>query len=202
MAPRMKSPAAKPRSVRPPITARAELLVNGSDREFRHLVHNFFSFLALHTAIRDVYAACVGLSGPQYTILLCIQHLAADGPVNVGDVADELRLSGSFVTVETNKLEKAGLISKKRQRPDRRVVSLAVTARGNALLNSIAPIRRKVSNVQFSALDGEEFRVLAPVIKKLIPCGERALSLLNFMREHGEVAAVVQSRNGTTKNEK
>lgn len=190
----MKAQAVSRRQSRPPITARPELLVNGSDRLFRQFVHNSFSFAALHNAIRDQYAACIGLPGPQYTILQCIRYLAADGAVNVRDVAEELHLSGSFVTIETNKLEKAGLISKKRDGRDRRAVSLVVTARGNALIDSIAPIRRKVSAVQFACLSAENFRIMAPLLKELVPCGERALSLLEFMREHGEVAAPVGGR--------
>jgi DNA-binding MarR family transcriptional regulator len=194
----MKRSTAQHRSSRPPITARPELLVDGSDREFRQFVHNLFSFLSLHTAIRDCYAACLGLAGPQYTILLCIQHLAADGPVNIRDVAEHLRLSGSFVTIETNKLEKAGLISKKRDSRDRRAVSLIVNPAGDALLNSIAPVRRKVSNVQFASLSSKEFQIMAPLVKGLIPCGERALNLLKFMQEHGEVAAIVSNRGRRT----
>jgi DNA-binding MarR family transcriptional regulator len=194
----MKRSTAQNRSSRPPITARPELLVDGSDREFRQFVNNLFSFLSLHTAIRDCYAACLGLAGPQYTILLCIQHLAANGAVNVRDVADHLRLSGSFVTIETNKLEKAGLISKKRDSHDRRAVSLIVTPRGDTLLNSIAPVRRKVSNVQFASLSSKDFQIIAPLVGGLIPCGERALNLLKFMREHGEVAAVVSNRGRRT----
>src|SRR5262245_5542182 len=138
----MKRSTAQHQSGKPPITARPELLRDGSDSKFRQFVHNLFSVLSLHTAIRDCYATCLGLAGPQYTILLCIQHLAANGAVNVRDVAEHLRLSGSFVTIETNKLEKAGLISKKRDSHDRRAVSLIVTPRGDALLNSIAPVRR------------------------------------------------------------
>jgi DNA-binding MarR family transcriptional regulator len=190
----MKRSTAQHRSSRPPITARPELLVDGSDSKFRQFVHNLFSFLSLHTAIRDCYAACLGLAGPQYTILLCIQHLAASKAVNVRDVAEHLRLSGSFVTIETNKLEKAGLISKKRASHDRRAVSLIVNPRGDALLNSIAPVRRKVSNVQFASLSGKDFQIIAPLVEGLIPCGERALNLLKFMQKHGDVAAAVSNR--------
>ena len=185
----MKLKAAHPRPARPPITARPQLLVNGSDRQFRQLVHDLFSFLSLHTAIRDGYASLLGLPGSQYTILLCIQHLTADRPVGVREVAEHLHLSSSFVTTETNKLGAAGLLTKKRGTADRRAVSLALTARGNALLNSIAPIRRAVSNVQFECLSARDFAALAPLVGKLIPCGARALALLDTLLEHGSTAA-------------
>lgn len=198
----MKGSAAPQNSRKPPITARPQLLVNGSDRQFRQFVNNLFSFLALHTAIRDRYASCLGLPGPQYTILLSIQHLAIDGPVTVGAVAERLRLSRPYVTVETQKLEKAGLVAKARDLRDGRSVSLTVTPKAELLLNSIAPIRRKVSNVQFACLNTDDFLRIAPLIKDLIPCGERALTLLEFLEEHSEVAAVISMSGKKTNKAK
>lgn len=173
---------------RVPLTVlRSELLIDGSDQEFRRLVHGLFAFLALHTAIRDGYADLLGLGGPQYTILLCIRQLAADEAVSVRTIADHLRLSGSFITVETNKLEKLGLIDKARQAGDRRMVSLKLTTRGNQLLDSIAELRQQVNDIQFGTLSSEEFRNLVPLVYRLIESGERALSLLNFLRSGDNV---------------
>lgn len=179
---------AHPRASRVPLTVlRTELLIDGSDQEFRRLVHGLFAFLALHTAIRDGYADLLGLGGPQYTILLCIRQLAADEAVSVRTIADHLRLSGSFITVETNKLEKLGLIDKARQSGDRRMVSLKLTMRGNQLLDSIAELRQQVNDIQFGTLSSEEFRNLVPLVYRLIESGERALSLLNFLRSGDNV---------------
>src|SRR5690242_11025860 len=77
------SPSARraTRSGAPLTVSRPELLVDGTDREFRKLVHGLFTFFALHTAIRDGYAAALGLPGPQYTILLCVRNLSDAGPV-------------------------------------------------------------------------------------------------------------------------
>jgi hypothetical protein len=52
-------PARKPSRRQRPIpltTSRPELIVNGSDREFRELVHNLFGFFALHERIRNGHA--------------------------------------------------------------------------------------------------------------------------------------------------
>jgi DNA-binding MarR family transcriptional regulator len=180
----IKRPAKSTRAARPPLTvSRPELLVNGSDHEFRRLVHGLFSFLAIHTSIRDCYAEQLGLGGPQYTILLCIRHLAATKPVSIRTIADHLRLSGSFITVETNKLKAMGLVRKERQSGDRRMLSLILTARGNALLDSIAPLRRRVNDTQFDNLTASEFRQLATLIYRLIESADRALSLLQYMQE-------------------
>jgi len=187
---KVKSAARQSRGTQPPLTvSRPQLLVNGSDQEFRRLVHGLFAFLAIHTSIRDCYAELIGLGGQQYTILLCIRQLASTKPVSVRTIADHLRLSGSFITVETNKLEKMGLVRKQRQSGDRRMLSLKLTGRGNVLLDSIAPLRRRVNDVEFEKLTSAEFRQLVTVVYQLIDSGERALSLLQFLREDTAVPA-------------
>ena len=63
--------------------------------------------------------------------------------------------TGSFITVETNKLEKMGLVYKRRQTNDKRMVSLSLTPQGNELLDSIAPLRQQVNNLQFGTLPAD-----------------------------------------------
>lgn len=178
-------PAAGARSSKAPLTVgRQELLVDGSDRHFRRLVHALFPFLALHSAIRNGYAELLGLTGPAYSIMLCIRTLGDSGPVNVRTIADQLRLSGSFITAETNLLERKGFVKKKRGLEDKRLVAVTLTPRAIELLDSIAPLRQRVNDVQFGCLSQSEFRMLVPLIEKLVQSGERALALLNFLQQH------------------
>lgn len=178
----IKRSAKKPR---PPTVSRPELLAaDGSDRDFRRLVEGLLPFLGIHTAIRDGYASLLGLPGPQYTILLCIRNLEAAGPVNVTTIANTLRTSGSFITAETNALEQKGLVVKARGDEDRRKVTISLTAKGSDLLDSIASLRQRVNDVQFGCLSREEFRMLVPLIERLVQSGERALALLSYLKSH------------------
>jgi len=173
----VKTPPAAPLTV-----SRKELLTGASDTDFRRLVHGLLPFLAIHTSIRDGYASVLGLAGPQYTILLCIRTLHPAGPVSVKMLADHLRLSGSFITAETNALERKGLVVKARGATDRRMVELSLTSAGAGLLDSIAELRQQVNDVQFGCLSREEFRQLVPLVERLIASGERALALLQYLR--------------------
>jgi len=84
-----------------PLTvSRAGLLVNGGDSEFRALVHAMLAFSARLQGVREGFAALVGLTGIQYTILISIRHLQNETEVTVGSVADHLHLSGAFITIE------------------------------------------------------------------------------------------------------
>ena len=119
--PRMRARAMG--SKQPALTvSRPELLVRGSDRQFRELVHGLFSFLASHEEIRAGHARFIGLAGIEYTVLISIAHLAQGGDVSVSAVAQHLRLTGAFITNACRRLVSLGLIDKATDRKDRRRV--------------------------------------------------------------------------------
>jgi len=167
----------------PPLTvSRPELLVNGSDRHFRRLVHSLFGFLARHEAIRRGHAARIGLVGIEYTTLISIRHLdAEEGDVNVNRVAEHLHLSGAFVTTVTNKLLKRGLIHKSVDPADRRRVKLQVSEKGDALLAELAPAQRQVNDAEFGSLSQAEFLQLLGMVERLIASSEDAVRLQTYL---------------------
>src|SRR5262249_49705968 len=118
----------KPRGETPPLTvSRPELLIDGSDLEFRAFVHGMLAFSARLEGVRSGFAAFLGLTGIQYTILISVSHLLHQGEVSVSMIAEHLHVSGAFVTIETGKLLKMGLVTKRPDPQDRRRVSLSIT---------------------------------------------------------------------------
>lgn len=183
-APPAPAPARKPSRRQPaiPLTvSRPALIVNGSDREFRELVHNLFGFFALHERIRDGHAKFIGLAGIEYTVLIAIAHLAVEGDVNVKTVADHLHLSGAFITSTTRRLLHLGLIHKTADTIDRRRVSLTVSEEGRAALEKLAPVQRRINDVEFGGLSQEEFKTLNTLIQRMLNDGDRAVALQNYL---------------------
>ena len=77
--PKNKKPSASAAPKAALTISRPEMLVNGSDQEFRRLVHSLFGFFSRHQTIREGHAAVIGLAGIEYTTLISIRHLAALG---------------------------------------------------------------------------------------------------------------------------
>ncbi len=172
----------------PLTTSRPELLANGSDSEFRELVHNLFGFLALHEQIRGGHGKFIGLAGIEYTVLIAIAHLAAEGDVNVKTVADHLHLSGAFITSTTRRLLQRGLIHKTMDSVDRRRVTLAVSGKGRAALEKLAPVQRRINDAEFACLSREEFKNLSNLIRRMIESSEQAVALQNYLLTGGSLA--------------
>lgn len=172
---------ARPRGALPLTTSRPELLSDGRDREFRHLVHALFGFAAHHEQIRAGHGTAVGLAGIEYTVLISIAHLALDGDVNVKTVADHLYLSGAFITAVTQRLVKLGMIHKRIDSGDRRRVTLTVSNKGRAALERLAPIQRQVNDVEFGCLSRAEFALFTDIVDRLIESGARAVALQRYL---------------------
>jgi DNA-binding MarR family transcriptional regulator len=165
----------------PLTTSRPELLTNGRDRQFRHLVHALFGFAAHHERIRSGHARAIGLAGIEYTVLIAIAHLSQDGDVGVKAVADHLYVSGAFITAVVKRLLRLGLIHKKADSGDRRRVTLTVSEKGRASLERLAPTQRQVNDMEFGCLSQEEFEQLIGIVDRLVDSGARAVALQNYL---------------------
>lgn len=172
----------KPARGKPSLTvSRREFLVDGSDREFRALVHGMLAFAARLEAVRSGFAAVIGLTGIQYTILISVSHLLNLGEVSVSMIAEHLHVSGAFVTIESGKLCRMGLLTKHPDRQDRRRVCLNVSRKGRDLLNRLAPTQVAVNDVLFSFMDAAEFRHMRAMVDRMTQCGDQAVSLLEYL---------------------
>jgi DNA-binding MarR family transcriptional regulator len=174
----------KPRVAHPLTISRQEMLVDGSDRAFRSLVHGLFAFLARHEAVRAGHGARIGLVGIEYSVLISIGHLGVhEGDVSVNRIAEHLYLSGAFVTTVTNKLLQRKLIHKTPDPNDRRRVRLEISEKGWALLAELAPVQRQVNDVQFDCLSAAEFKQLSKMVDRLIDSSNRALRLQAYFED-------------------
>jgi DNA-binding MarR family transcriptional regulator len=170
---------------------RPELLVDGSDAEFRTLVHRSISFSRWISTVRDGFGALIGLSGVQYEAMILVSRLQRGEVITVGELSNALHLSGAFTTIEAGKLVEKGLLDKSPDRHDRRRVRLRVTNEGRRVLLSLVPFQRQVNDIAFGALEASEMERLSGLLGKLLPGMDRAVNLINFIikQEGGPVVS-------------
>ena len=176
----MSRPRKRPRTV-----SRKALLVEGSDAEFRGLIHDLIAYGHRLDACRDGFAAVAGISGVQYEILMLLSRTPGLG---VGEVAARLHRSGAFITIEANKLVARGILEKASDPADGRRVLLKCNGKARALLERMAPYQRRVNDVLFERLDAQRFRQLRLLARDLLASGERAVAMLDFMLHEARAA--------------
>jgi len=162
-------------------TSKPELLINGTDEEFRSFIHDFLAFSQMLTDIRAGFGEHLGLTGIGYTSLISISHLQGPTGIGVNAIAEHLHLSGAFITTEVAKLVRAGLVRKRVNAKDKRRVLLTVTPAGRKLLNRLAVVQAPVNDALFEALTADEFVRLKGIMSRLVPCAAHSLSLLAYL---------------------
>jgi DNA-binding MarR family transcriptional regulator len=75
-----------------------------------------------------------GLSAPQLT---CLRHLGRQGERTAGQIARGIAVSQATVTGIVDRLEKSGLVGRRRSEKDRRIVHVELTARGREVATSV-----------------------------------------------------------------
>jgi hypothetical protein len=92
--------------------------------------------------------------------------------------------SRAFVTIETGKLLKRGLLTKLPDPKDRRRVCLSITKKGADLLHRLAPTQAQVNDVLFEFLDAAQFRQFRGLVDPMTECGDRSVALLEYLSRH------------------
>ncbi len=85
----------------------------------------------------DRYRAEFGLSIPEWRVLA---HLAQSGSVSVREIHARVDMDKSKVSRAAARLETAGLIEKRENPDDRRLLDMRLTELGRALITRIVPI--------------------------------------------------------------
>lgn len=157
------------------------LLVDGSDADFRVLINRLLYFSTRLLSVRDGFGAILGLTGIQYSILMSVRALSTEEDVTVNQLADHLHLSGSFVTIETGKLQARGLVSKKRHHLDGRKIVLHITKEGRKLLGALTSTQQTINDMLFDKLSAADFRNLNAIADRLVSNADVATHELSHM---------------------
>src|SRR6185503_7832086 len=113
---------------------RPDVLVDGSDREFRRLIHRMLIGQARLAVVRECIADRIGVSGTQYSMLMSVLHLQSTAGVSISALADYLEVTGPHVTGIVNKLVARGFVRKAVNPKDRRGVLVKLTPPGRKKL--------------------------------------------------------------------
>jgi MarR family 2-MHQ and catechol resistance regulon transcriptional repressor len=105
-----------------------------------------------------------GLTVTQFATLEVLHHL---GSMSQADICGKLLKSGGNTTLVVDNLEKQGLVERRRDEHDRRVVVVELTEAGQALIESIFPGHAAAVAEEMGVLTAEEQIQLGQLCKKL-----------------------------------
>ncbi|SIR46015.1 MarR family transcriptional regulator [Bosea sp. TND4EK4] len=150
----------------PPLsTSLPTFLKDGCDAGFRQTIYGLLQVSALMLKAREYYGAYIGVSGPQYSMMVAIAELRE---TTVRDLSTKLHVSGPFITVEINKLIKAGYVAKRPDDNDRRSSLLSLTEEGVEHVKKVSTIRMMTNDAIFGSFDAADAQSLQRLVKALV----------------------------------
>lgn len=161
-----------------PTVGLPELLEEGSDLAFRALVADLFAAVAGMQALRRALAARVELSAGAFSVLLATRHLQTQGAVAIRTLAQHLHAAPANVTADVNSLVQAGLIRKRDHPEDSRSVDVALTAKGERVLDDLAPLLQRINDRLFAGNTRAGIAAVAKFLKHLAVESKHAVRLV------------------------
>jgi MarR family 2-MHQ and catechol resistance regulon transcriptional repressor len=108
--------------------------------------------------------AAAGLTPTQLGVLEAILH---KGPLTQRELGRKVLTSAGNMTDVVDKLEARGLVCRTRSTHDRRIVSVALTQTGQALIGALFPRHARDIAAAMGGLSREELEILGGLLRKL-----------------------------------
>lgn len=137
--------------------ASLELFVDEIDRLARRLMRN------LESCDRALVVCC-GLTAAQAYSLLTLEEL---GEATMNELATEMRLHGTTLTRMVDSLVEKGLVARRQDTGDRRVVRVSLSRRGREIAGRLQGAKREFFAAAFAALSDDERDAILKAMRKL-----------------------------------
>lgn len=106
------------------------------------------------------------LTGTQYNVLRILRGAGPEGLACRG-IGDRMITHDPDITRLLDRMEKRGLITRERQKDDRRVVKTRITPRGLALLKPLDQPMRDLHKRQFRHMAGARLKTLCDLLEEI-----------------------------------
>jgi DNA-binding MarR family transcriptional regulator len=117
--------------------------------------------------IRHFWARELGISGPQWMILMAVGDLDTGNGVPVKDVSAMLHVDPSFVTTQSKILEKNGFMRRVPSRQDARVVLMSLSDKASKKIALLASRRDSLSDFVLADFDDAALQDISSQLGKL-----------------------------------
>ncbi|OSJ19701.1 transcriptional regulator [Bradyrhizobium canariense] len=115
-----------------------------------------WNIVEIHSQLEEIHkgwAEMMGISEPQWLILMAIDEIDEGRGVSGIAVANKLRIHPAFVTNQTKKLEEKGLLSRVTSPDDARFLQISLTETARGEIASLSNKRLALNLTMFAGLD-------------------------------------------------
>lgn len=123
-----------------------------ADKDLREFMWHMVTISGHLEEVRRIWAEVLGVSGPQWLILMALGDAQSERGMSVGEVAEKIRVTSTFVTAQTKSLEVAGLVKRTTSPTDARIVLLALSDKGRKEIANLTASRKFLEGSIFGGI--------------------------------------------------
>ena len=147
----------------------------------RAITDFIWNVVEIHSQLEDIHTSWAGLLGitePQWLILMAITELDEGRGVAGTDIAHKLRVHPAFVTNQTKNLEKSGFLSRRPGADDARFVLMSLTTKATVEIEKLSKRKLALNSTMFNDLDEKTLADLNAVLATIAKNARLAARLL------------------------
>ena len=147
----------------------------------RAITDFIWNVVEIHSQMEDIHtswAELLGITEPQWLILMAITELDEGRGVAGTDIASKLRVHPAFVTNQTKSLEKSGFLSRRPGADDARFVLMSLTAKATTEIEILCKRKLALNSTMFNDLDEKTLTDLNAVLATIAKNARLAARLL------------------------
>lgn len=125
------------------------------DRALNELIWNLVEVQSQLDEIHKSWAELLGVTQPQWLMLMAVDALDDGLGVSATAVATKLRIHPAYVTNQTKQLEKMELLSRQTSPDDARYLRIALTQKARTQIQELSVKREALNSAMLEGLDEE-----------------------------------------------
>lgn len=153
-----------------------------TERDLDKVATDFpWKLLEIHSLLKELnasWASLIGVTAPQWLILLAVSELEEGSGVSGAAIAKKIRVQSGFVTSQTKSLEKAGFLLRRQSADDARFVLMSLTEKASAEIDKLSKRRLDLNSTIFNGLDEKTLADLNIALATIAKNAQLAVRLL------------------------
>lgn len=137
----------------------------------------------------------VNIEGILLPGFIVLNKIIQEGKQRLTDLAEELDFTSGAITTLCDKLEKRGLVQRRRDEEDRRIIWLEITDEGQSFIDKHNNLGTATYSVIFNGFSQEELEIQKEFYRRLIGNLEQFSSTISALVEENEKKASANDEN-------
>lgn len=150
------------------------------DRAVKDFIWNIVEIHSQLETIHKSWAEMLGMTEPQWLILMAVDELDQGRGVSGVAVANKLRIHPAFVTNQTKKLETMEFLTRTTSADDARFLQISLTQKARAEIAMLSNKRQALNSTMFGGLDEETLEYINKRLSSIAKNSRLASQKLNI----------------------